>query len=240
MAGPNDLNPANTSNLYPVVITDAGQTAEYSSADLAQYSPSSDPSVNTLTAAGAIVSHSAMYSPVYGGYGTTAAQIAEANGSNVSFWWDGNGMHLQLNGGELLSWVHGLGKTFVIQHPLLEDRYLVHACFEGPEAAVYYRGHVQLDRRGRQQVELPDYFTKLVRAGTETVQVSAVLERDTDPFGPCAATAVKDGRFTIRGHPSQRIAWRVEGERADVPTLNVEPRRADVIVGGDGPYQWIR
>ena len=240
MAGPNDLNPANTSNLYPVVITDAGQTAEYSSADLAQYSPSSNPDVNSITVETAATIKGDCYAYAYHGI-SGGAIIVDNGGTPITFWDDGSGFHVQrMGGGDLCSWSHGIGKTFVIEHPLLEDRYLVHACLEGPEAAVYYRGHVQLDRRGRQQVELPDYFTKLVRAGTETVQVSAVLERDTDPFGPCAATAVKDGRFTIRGHPSQRIAWRVEGERADVPTLNVEPRRSDVIVGGDGPYQWIR
>jgi len=31
-------------------------------------------------------------------------------------------------------------KTFVREHPLNKDKYLVHACLEGPEAGVYYRG----------------------------------------------------------------------------------------------------
>jgi hypothetical protein len=31
-------------------------------------------------------------------------------------------------------------KTFVIDHPLNPEKYLVHGCLEGPEAGVYYRG----------------------------------------------------------------------------------------------------
>jgi hypothetical protein len=31
-------------------------------------------------------------------------------------------------------------KSFVIQHPINTNQYLVHVCLEGPEAGVYYRG----------------------------------------------------------------------------------------------------
>ena len=41
------------------------------------------------------------------------------------------------NTGEIL---YQTAKTFVIPHPLKNDKYLVHACLEGPEAGVYYRG----------------------------------------------------------------------------------------------------
>jgi hypothetical protein len=36
--------------------------------------------------------------------------------------------------------VQSTSKTFVIDHPVDPERYLVHACLEGPEAGIYYRG----------------------------------------------------------------------------------------------------
>ena len=35
-------------------------------------------------------------------------------------------------------------KTFVIDHPDDENKYLVHVCLEGPEAGVYYRGKAEV------------------------------------------------------------------------------------------------
>jgi hypothetical protein len=47
-------------------------------------------------------------------------------------------------------------KTFVIDHPTQADRLLVHACLEGPEASVYYRGEADLVDQNL-EIELPAY-----------------------------------------------------------------------------------
>ena len=49
-----------------------------------------------------------------------------------------------------------LPKTFVIDHPVDSSRYLVHACLEGPESGVYYRGKGTISLESA-TVTLPDY-----------------------------------------------------------------------------------
>ena len=135
-------------------------------------------------------------------------------------------------------WTAGLGKTFVIDHPTDPDRYLVHVCLEGPEAAVFYRGEVTLDGSSRATVTLPDYFDALTIPDSATVQVSHILDDDESLPLPVAATRVKDGEFTVRGREAgQSVAWRVEATRRDCH-VEVEPLRKDVILHGDGPYKW--
>jgi hypothetical protein len=100
----------------------------------------------------------------------------------------------------------------------------VHACVEGPEAAVFYRGEAQL-RDGRVTVDLPDYFEALTRADDRTVLVTPIVEGD-EAASALAATRVAHGRFTVRmitpGNPSQRFCWEVKGVRGDVPPLQTE------------------
>lgn len=66
-------------------------------------------------------------------------------------------------------------KSFVIDHPEKADNYLVHACVEGPENAVFYRGRAQL-KDGVAIVILPDYFTALCDESTATVQITPLAE----------------------------------------------------------------
>ena len=40
-------------------------------------------------------------------------------------------------------------KTFVIQHPTNTNKYLIHACLEGPESGVYYRGKTFITKNRR-------------------------------------------------------------------------------------------
>ncbi len=114
-------------------------------------------------------------------------------------------------------------KRFVIDHPLdPENQRLAHACIEGPEAAVYYRGTGQLEG-GRAEVLLPDYFEGLARAEGRTVMLTPICDKD-GPLGMLAATTVVDGRFTVRGDPAcgdQRFCWEVKAVRSDVEPLPV-------------------
>ena len=123
-------------------------------------------------------------------------------------------------------------KKFVIDHPLDPDRTLAHACIEGPEAAVYYRGEGRLVD-GTAHVTLPVYFEALVREEGRTVQLTAVADAD-EPVALLATSPVVDGAFTVRAagavNPRQRFCWQVTGVRADVEPLEVEiPRRTAAV-----------
>ena len=112
-------------------------------------------------------------------------------------------------------------KTFNIPHPLGGERRLVHACLEGPENGVYYRGEAELVD-GRAIVELPAYFEALTQADGRTVQLTQV--DDGGDLGLFAASPVVDGKFSIRSNVSAAlVSWEVKAERRDLPRLDVEP-----------------
>jgi hypothetical protein len=125
-------------------------------------------------------------------------------------------------------------KTFVIDHPLDPQRYLVHACLEGPEAGVYYRGESELiDVETR--ITLPDYVHDM--ADNFTVQLTQILRGPEDSFARLGATRVDDdGSFTVRGDPCA-FAWHVHGTRQYIDTA---PLKTEVHVVGDGPYRYIQ
>ncbi len=124
-------------------------------------------------------------------------------------------------------------KTFVIQHPSKQDNYLVHACLEGPESGVYYRGTAIILGKFV-EIELPDYVCAL--ANSFTVNVTHVYDEANDTeCKSYSATRIKNGRFKIYG-PCGTVDWVVFGKRADI---EVEPLKASVDVKGNGPYRWI-
>ena len=125
-------------------------------------------------------------------------------------------------------------KTFVIDHPKKPDNYLVHACLEGPEAGVYYRGTAHIrdtqDSSCYVEIELPDYVDAL--ATNFTVHVTPIFE---GTMRSANATRVKDNKFRIYGDPGE-VDWVVYGKRGSV---EVEPLKQATKVNGDGPYKWI-
>jgi hypothetical protein len=134
--------------------------------------------------------------------------------------------------------IYNTSKTFVIDHPVEAEKYLVHACLEGPEAGVYYRGEGVVEAgKGGVRVELPAYAAAL--AVDFTVQVTAVdSEEEAEADAPVriyAAGAVVGGAFRVRG-PAGRFFWHATGRRA---LVEVEPLKAAVEVKGDGPYRYI-
>lgn len=63
-------------------------------------------------------------------------------------------------------------KNFVVDHPTRPGAQIVYASVEGPEAAIYCRGTVALDR-GRATIELPEHFAALASPGSLTVQLTS-------------------------------------------------------------------
>lgn len=121
-------------------------------------------------------------------------------------------------------------KNFRINHPLDPDRrFLIHACLEGPEHAVYYRGQGRL-RGGHARVQLPDYFEALVRPDGRTVIVTSCCEAN-EPISVLAASGIVNGAFNVRAaddrNPEQLFYWEVKAVRADVEPLETEEHKAE-------------
>jgi hypothetical protein len=111
-------------------------------------------------------------------------------------------------------------KAFKIVHPQDSSKYLIHACLEGPEIAVFYRGEGQTGEDGLATITLPDYFEALTAKTGRTVQLTELFEDDDTDIGKLAASRVKDGKFTVRSeYASQRFYWEVKAVRADVDPL---------------------
>jgi len=116
----------------------------------------------------------------------------------------------------------GGAKSFKIPHPLDDTKDLIHACIEGPEAGVYYRGE-SVTSGGWAEITLPDYFEALTMKECRTVLLTALFEDEDDPISALAASRVKDGKFKVwSGVPTQKFYWEVKAVRADIEPLEVE------------------
>ena len=129
-------------------------------------------------------------------------------------------------------------KSFVIPHPLDEEKSLYHSCLEGPENGVYYRGEVKLVAHTA-TVELPAYFELLTYDDDRSVLLTQILEADDDDLCILAATRVVDGKFRVKGSVKDAlVSWEVKAARKvggieDQPVLDrlqvsrtrVRPRR---------------
>jgi hypothetical protein len=122
-------------------------------------------------------------------------------------------------------------KTFVIDHPLDESKYLVHACLEGPEAGVYYRGKGEITDDKSTTIGLPDYVSAL--ATDLTVQITPIYNGKMNLLN---ASEIENNSFTVYGESSCKFHWTVYGKRG---TVRTEPFKNDVSVKGSGPYLWI-
>jgi len=136
-------------------------------------------------------------------------------------------------------------KSFVIQHPLYQDRYLVHACLEGPESGVYYRGKGRVYQSNNCEIELPLYFSKLTLESSATVSINQYIDYNDEPplyKAQLMATNIKNGKFKvfqIEGNQEVTFNWMVFAARADIPQFKIDPLQQNTKVVGDGPYTYI-
>jgi hypothetical protein len=107
----------------------------------------------------------------------------------------------------------------------------VHACLEGPEAGVYYRGQNEI-LLNECEIQLPDYVDAL--ATDFTVHLTPIFE---GKFVQLASSEVKNNKFTVySSNGGCKFYWHVYGKRQ---TIDVEPDKRSVVVKGSGPYKWI-
>lgn len=114
-------------------------------------------------------------------------------------------------------------KAFTIQHPVHEEKWLVHGCLEGPESGVYYRGKDIAPTT----VKLPEYVSKI--ASDFTVQVTPIGQ----PRLMGATEVNEHGFFEVYG--DGKFHWHVTGKRLE---MDVEPEKEKIVVNRWGPYTW--
>ena len=110
----------------------------------------------------------------------------------------------------------GKPKLFDIPHPTKgEGHRLAHACIEGPEVGVYYRGRL----RNKKVIELPHYWKGLVHTDSISVQLQ--------PIGAHQDIIIKrwdDTKIYLQSKANFPIDcfYHVYGERKDVDGLVIE------------------
>ena len=114
-----------------------------------------------------------------------------------------------------------------------QTHYLVHACLEGPEAGVYYRGEAVVSKGATQvTVTLPAYVAQLAKEFTVLLTnhqhfiLGSVTDVVTDFVIEIEKPAVRDLCFH----------WQVLGKRK---AIQVEVPQSKVTKRGHGPYTWL-
>jgi hypothetical protein len=123
-------------------------------------------------------------------------------------------------------------KNFIIDHPDDNERYLVHACLEGPENGVYYRGKSEIINNESVKISLPYYVKKL--SSDLSIQITPIYSGKKINC-ILQVSEIENNCFFVYGE-NTKFFWLVHGKRSDV---NVEPLKSSVIVKGNGPYKWI-
>jgi hypothetical protein len=108
---------------------------------------------------------------------------------------------------------------------------LVHACLEGSEAGVYYRGLGEITNDISTTILLPDYVKNL--ATHFTIQLTPIYSGKK--IGTLNASKIENNSFNVYGENCE-FYWLVQGKRVDI---EVEPLKSSTIVKGSGPYTWI-
>ena len=117
-------------------------------------------------------------------------------------------------------------KTFVIDHPIKKGRLLVHACMEGPEVGVYYRGSSRV--KDLTVIKLPDYTS----CWTEfTMHLTPI-----GTFAQMYYNLLDDNSFEVHSTVECSFSWVVYAKRG---SIEVEPLKETTNVKGSGPYRWI-
>jgi hypothetical protein len=155
------------------------------------------------------------------GYNTGFLMVQGGTSVGGDTWISGNiQVSSSLNNGQ---------KTFIIQNPVQENKYLVHACIEGPEAGVYYRGEGEITNGEYTIIALPEYTQFFYNFN---IQITQIYDGKHKKF---RASRIEKNRFTVYGENGS-FFWLVMATRS---SITVEPLRSEVKVQNVGPYAWI-
>jgi hypothetical protein len=120
------------------------------------------------------------------------------------------------------------GGSFKIDHPLdPANKYLCHSFVESPDMKNVYDGVVVLDRKGKAEIELPDWFgtlnkdfryqlTAIGAPGPNLYIAEEISEATTSNYGSKSSNKNNNSRFRIAGGTSgMKVSWQVTGIRKD-------------------------
>jgi hypothetical protein len=108
-------------------------------------------------------------------------------------------------------------KSFVIKHPTKPNKKLQHGVVEGPEHSVYIRGRLD----GKEIIEFPEYWSKLVDFSTITVQLTPIgyyqklIVKKIDKTGILVENTNLINKYV-------ECFYYVQAERVDIPKMEVE------------------
>lgn len=123
-------------------------------------------------------------------------------------------------------------KSFVIDHPHDPTQYLVHACLEGPEVGVYYRGKGTVINGNSVQIELPEYVQHI--AHNFTIEITTLYNALHKKQVVYRVSPVKNNAFIVHGENGS-FYWTVFGERQRLQTTILK----NTPIHGDGPYTYV-
>jgi hypothetical protein len=119
------------------------------------------------------------------------------------------------------------GGSFKIDHPLdPANKYLCHSFVESPDMKNVYDGVVVLDRKGKAEIELPDWFgavnkdfryqlTAIGAPGPNLYIAEEISEASTSNYGSKSSNK-NNSHFKIAGGTSgMKVSWQVTGIRKD-------------------------
>ena len=121
-------------------------------------------------------------------------------------------------------------KTFVIPHPTNNNKYLVHACLEGPETAVFYRGKGEILNNSNTTINLPHYASLIAK--DFTIQITPVYDGSIKNYN---TSEVENNSFNVYGI-NGKFNWLVHGKRHEI---DVEPDKDKYSLKANGPYTWL-
>lgn len=136
--------------------------------------------------------------------------------------------------------VWGLVKSFIVADPTQSDRLIRYSSIEGPEAAIYCRGQVELVG-GRANIAFPEHFSSMAAPGTVTVSLTprsldskGLAALDVSPAGMTVGElAGGNGTYTVDyvayavriGHEDFEVYRNRADHEAAVGRLTAPPKR---------------
>ncbi|HKG89855.1 MAG TPA: hypothetical protein VKA95_16170, partial [Nitrososphaeraceae archaeon] len=119
------------------------------------------------------------------------------------------------------------GGSFKVDHPLdPANKYLCHSFVESPDMKNVYDGVVVLDRKGKAEIELPDWFGALnkdfryqltaIGAPGPNLYIAEEISDTTTTTNYSSSNNNNSSRFKIAGGASgMKVSWQVTGIRKD-------------------------
>ena len=103
-------------------------------------------------------------------------------------------------------------KSFLIDHPLDNNRKLQYASLEGPEHGVFLRG-----KTNENIINLPNYWPALVNENSISVNLTPISAANN-----IYVVDYNNKRITTNGNNGNYYFYTIYGERKDIPKLTVE------------------